>query len=406
MPISTKGRGRDHRPLRVVIAGGGVAALEAMLALGRSAGERLAVELIAPRRDFAYRPLAVAEPFGLATVRRFDLTELTRGAGAAHRVDALSRVDTERRLIHTRAGDEIAYDALLVACGARVREAVPGALTFWGSGDEAPFRRLLRGLETGELRTVAFSQPARAGWPLPLYELALMTAAWIARHMNGERQVILTTPETEPLELFGRRASTAVRGLLERRGIELRCGCYPADVDVDGLRLVPAGRLHADRVVALPTPEGRYLDGLPHDEHGFIPTDRFCRVAGLDDAGVYAAGDATTFPVKQGGIAAQQADVVAACIAAAAGAAVEPKPFRPILRGLLLTGSEPSYLRADISGGRGETSAAASQALWWPPGKIAGHYLAPYLASLAKADLRPPPPIDSKQLRIEVDLLR
>ena len=40
---------------------------------------------------------------------------------------------------------------------------------------------------------------------------------------------------------------------------------------------------------------------------------------GLD--GVYAAGDATWYPIKQGGLAAQQADVVATAIAAAVGRA-------------------------------------------------------------------------------------
>jgi sulfide:quinone oxidoreductase len=52
----------------------------------------------------------------------------------------------------------------------------------------------------------------------------------------------------------------------------------------------------------------------------------------------------TQFPLKQGGIATQQADVAAASIAAHAGADIEPHPFRPVLRGLLLTGMTPRYL--------------------------------------------------------------
>ena len=55
--------------------------------------------------------------------------------------------------------------------------------------------------------------------------------------------------------------------------------------------------------------------------------------------GVFAAGDATTFPIKQGGLAAQQADAVAEMVACAAGADIRPQPFRPILRGTLLTGA-------------------------------------------------------------------
>ena len=95
---------------------------------------------------------------------------------------------------------------------------------------------------------------------------------------------------------------------------------------------------------------------------------------------VYAAGDATNSPIKQGGVATQQADAAAEAIAARAGAAVDPQPFRPVLRGLLLTGSTPRYMRAEVSGGRGEDWRVSDHALWWPPSKIAGKRLAPYLA--------------------------
>ena len=156
--------------------------------------------------------------------------------------------------------------------------------------------------------------------------------------------------------------------------------------------------------MATPRLEGPRLDGIPHDDEGFIPTDSFGRVLGLEDAGVYAAGDATTFPVKQGGLAAQEADAAAEVIAAEAGARVDPAPFRPVLRGLLLTGSEPSYLRAEISGGRGETSVADPEPLWWPPGKIAGKYLAPHLASLGSLDPEPARPDGDGQLAVEVEL--
>ena len=99
---------------------------------------------------------------------------------------------------------------------------------------------------------------------------------------------------------------------------------------------------------------------------------------------VYAAGDATAFPIKQGGIAAQQAVAAAQAIAADAGADVTPEPFEPVLRGLLVTGGEERYMRSELGGGAGQTSSVTEQALWWPPGKLAAHYLTPYLARLAQ----------------------
>src|SRR5204863_9373776 len=103
-------------------------------------------------------------------------------------------------------------------------------------------------------------------------------------------------------------------------------------------------------------------------------------------------------------------DAVAEAIAARAGAPVDPAPFRPVIRGLLLTGAEPIYLRAEMradgtagvaaaSGLLQPASAGSNRPLWWPPAKVAGRYLAPYLATarpsrLAAAGLvdRPAPP--------------
>jgi sulfide:quinone oxidoreductase len=390
---------------RVLIAGGGVAGLEAMLALRKLAYDRLEVELLAPQRDFVYRPLSVAEPFGLGGARRFDLEALSRGVGAGYRADAVEGVDAGRRTIRTRGGEELAFDALLIACGARMREAIPGAITFWGTGDTGRLRTLLQELRSGIADEVVFSMPAQAGWPLPLYELALMTAAHLAGREGDDPRLTIATPEASPLELFGARASAAVRALLASRGIGLCCSCYPVEVDATGLRIVPGGHLSADRVLAIPGLEGPGLEGVPHDDDDFIPTDSFGRVEGLEEAAVFAAGDATSFPVKQGGLAAQQADAAAELIAAEAGAGIDPTPFRPVLRGMLLTGSQPSYLRAEISGGRGEDSIATPEPLWWPPGKVAGRYLAPHLASLGRLELEPPPPGGDGQLPVEVELL-
>lgn len=50
-------------PFHTVIAGGGVAGLEAALALRELAAEQVATTLLTPSRDFVYRPMTVLEPF-------------------------------------------------------------------------------------------------------------------------------------------------------------------------------------------------------------------------------------------------------------------------------------------------------------------------------------------------------
>ena len=184
------------------------------------------------------------------------------------------------------------------------------------------------------------------------------------------------TPEDRPLKLFGATASEAVAELLEMHGIALYVDTTATAVVDGSLRVLPDERIEADRVVALPRLEGPRLEGVPHDTNGFVPTDEAGRVRGLTD--VYAAGDLTSFPIKQGGIATQQADAAAESIAASAGAPIEPRPFTPVLRGLLLTGltrgicapsreafgpsSTPSR-----SGGRRRRSSGAISRRSWPP---------------------------------------
>jgi sulfide:quinone oxidoreductase len=371
-------------PLRVVIAGGGVAALEALLALRRLAEGHVSVELLSTEPQFWYRPLAVAEPFGLADLHGLDLGTVADHCGATLVLDSLASVDDDAHIATTSSGGRLEYDALLIAVGARPVAGVSGAFTFRGPADTDAFRELLSEVAAGE--RIAFTVPGSVAWPLPLYELALQTAVHARSHVAVETAIV--THEHEPLELFGPDAVAAITKLIGERGIELVTDRYPVAF-VDGqLSLAPEGHLEANRVVALPRLEGPAIDGVPTDAQGFIPTDASGYVRGLTD--VFAAGDATTFPIKQGGIATQQADAAAEEIASMGGAELEPQPFRPVLRGLILTGGAPFFARAELTGG-GSPFESGSEALWWPPGKIVGRYLAPFLAERTGTILGPPP---------------
>ena len=371
--------------LRVVIAGGGVAGLEALLALRALAGDLVDLELLAPEPKFWYRPLSVAEPFGAGRAVHFELATIADSVAAAFTLGQLASVDPALHLARTSHGGTVPYDALVIACGALPLAWLPGALTFRGPADSDAFRLLLEEAESGRVRSIAFAAPgATTGlWPLPLYELALLTSAHLDER-GADVELTLVTPEPAPLSLLGETASDAVRVLLDEHGIALYTGRYPADYDDGRLVLVPETTLTADRVVALPRLEGLQILGVPQDADGFVDTDPTGRVRGL--SGVYAAGDITQFPIKQGGIAAQQADAVAETLAVLAGADIESHPFEPVLRGLLLTGGEPRYLRRALLGGRGDTSTVGGEPLWWPPGKIAGRFLSPLLAGYDTTD--------------------
>ena len=295
-----------------------------------------------------------------------------------HRLDAIDDVDVTGHYVRTRAGALLHYEALAVAIGARRLAPPAGMLAFTGAKGRERFAELLHASETGSVRSLLFVVPAGVGWPLPLYELTLMTARRL-RAAGSAARITLATAERAPLELFGGRPSGH---LLERLG-ELGITFVP-DVHVERMlrgevRLAPSGRmLVADRVVTLPTLSGPQITGLPVDAEGFIPVDAHGAVRGAYD--VYAAGDAIAYPIKHGGLATQQADAVAEELAARVGVPLDPAPFRPVLRGMLLTGEQPQFLEAGIGTSQPEATGGRSP-LWWPPAKVAGRHVAPFLAA-------------------------
>jgi sulfide:quinone oxidoreductase len=248
-------------------------------------------------------------------------------------------------------------------------------------------------------RRIAFVVPSHITWALPIYELALMTQRRALELRLGDVGLTVVTPEQSPLAIFGPAASAAVGQLLAARGIEVQTGTWARAVEDGELILTPGDRrLEAAEVVALPETEGPAIAGLPMDEEGFIPIDEHARVEGVED--VYAAGDGTNFPIKQGGLGTQQADAAAEHIAHRLGAAIEVEPFHPVLRGKLLTGDESLHLRAEVTGGAG-TEEASLDCLWWPPHKISGRYLAPFLYH-GEVHAEPEPP--RHPLEVEVAL--
>jgi sulfide:quinone oxidoreductase len=388
--------------LHVLIAGGGVAALEATLALRKLAEDRVDIEVLAPDQEFVYRPMAVVEPFGRGEARRFPLLRLVELAGARLRTGGLARVYPDRHRATTTGGRELEWDVLLLALGARRQQGIDGGLTFRGPQDRKELTQLVDDAVAGRFRSLTFALPTLAAWPLPLYELALMTKIRLEDSGATDVQVDLVTPEGEPLAVFGREASASIKSLLETRGIGLHTNTTPVVFRDGALVVVPGRAIRTERVISLPVPEGRRIPGIPADGRGFVSTDEYGRVDGCDD--VYAAGDITTFPLKQGGIATQQADAAAESIAARAGAAIEPRPFRPVLRGLLLTGLTPRFMTAGLLDASSEVD---TEPLWWPPAKIVGHYLAPFLAEHVGLSAEPPPEaLATGSVAVDVELAR
>jgi sulfide:quinone oxidoreductase len=257
-----------------------VAALETGLALHDLASDLTDVTVIAPNSDFHYRPMTVREPFAQGPARRYSLAPIVSDAGAS----LLCAVTIDP---------------------ARMDEILHG---------------IVQDVETGYIKRLAFVAPGRMAWPLPLYELALMTAGR-AYDMNMGVAITLITPEDSPLAIFGQNVSGAVAELLGRSNVQTIHSAY-AEVHEEGEVVINPGdrRLHVDRVIALPELYGPSVRGVPLGEHGFLRVDRYGRV--------------------------------------------------------------PLYLTAKITGGHGFSSELIDTPSWSPPSKIAAKYLAPYLDAL------------------------
>jgi sulfide:quinone oxidoreductase len=366
---------------RVLICGGGIAAVEALLRLRTLTADALEITLLAPNEELRYRPLAVDEPFARRGVRRYPLRTIARRTGAEWEQDAAEWVDSDAQTVHTSGGLALPFDALLLAIGGRLVTPFEHVTIFDDAHADEAYRGLVQDVEGGYTRSVALLVPEGPAWLLPAYELALMTAERAGSMGEEGLFVSVVTPEAAPLVALGEGASAAVGELLKRERVRVYANARPAVPAAQRVVVAPGGpELEVARIVALPRIEGRPLRNVPNVEGGFVPVDDFARVPGMAEH-VFAAGDATNMPLKHGGLGAQQADVAAAGIAAMAGADVTPEPLRPVIRAVLHTGKQPLYITARIEDGRVESEVTTDRA--WPADeKVAAEELGPFLRSL------------------------
>jgi sulfide:quinone oxidoreductase len=369
---------------RLVVAGGGVAALETCLAVQALAGEAVMLTLVAPEPSFVHRPADVADPTALRRARRAPLDRFAEAVKAELHQDRLVSVDADARRLRTAAGHELAYDALLVAVGAEPQPVPPGAVAVGDRHAAVALRTVLLALRHGALASAALVEPPAPAWRLELYELALQLAVTL-REAGLAPPLTLVTCEEAPLAILGPRTAAGLRHTLTAHGIHVVESAYASAIGPDELRLAPGDRrVPAAAVLAAPRLAGPSIAGLPRDAAGFLPVDRLGRVRGVD--GVYAAGDCADFPTKHASLSAQQADAAATAIAAAAGLPVAPVPFKPVLRCML-----PSRLRwyvdAPIAGGAGDATRLSPEPLWPTATRWGARLLSPHL----EADSEPRP---------------
>lgn len=395
-------RSSPARPT-IVVAGGGPAALEALLTVR----ERLVVRdvdlcLITPNRTFAYRPLSSVAEFATHPPHEVPVADVARSCEARLIEDVVVHVDEEAGELLTHDGDLLRFDYLLLAVGAREAKPSVGWLGWPRQGDPLLLRRLADEIEAGEAREIGVVVPAHTGWPLAGIELALILG-WAARAAGSRSRVRLLVEERRPLATLGRVAEDAVEVELRRAGVEPLNGVVASETPAPGQDagldavatalgrtlaarqhqertrievVVGEERMEFDRILILPPSRGPGIGGLAADR-GYLLTDAHGQVLGSER--VWAAGNCTASPVKHSAVAVLQADAAADALAAAAGARVEPRPFQLELRGILVTGAAERWWSENMPPVEGLEP--ATHCLWWPPGGVVGGRLANYIAA-------------------------
>lgn len=366
----------------VVIVGGGVAALETALALRALAADRVHTTLVSADPELSFRPLAAFEAFGHPAPPRYDLERIAGDLGASFRVARLQAVAPQNRSVRLSTGARLEYDALVLATGARATASIPGALTFRDQRDTPALRRIMAEVEASRLSRLVFAVPSGITWTMPLYELALLAAAR-AELLGSRTEIALISPEPRPLAMFGDEASELVADTLADRGVRFIAESPPTGWSDGQLTIQGDAPIEADAVITVPQLRVNRIAGVPASWWGFVPTTVSGLVEGLDN--VYAAGDMTTYPIKQGGLATQQADHIAHTIAASFGVPVRELRSTHVLRARLLGGEQPLLLRTELDWrgrprhGTVEIGGAGAPA---DSVKIFGRYLTPYLEGL------------------------
>jgi hypothetical protein len=230
-----------------------------------------------------------------------------------------------------------------------------------------------------------------------------VAAAAAATHKT---EILLLTAEKRPLGTLGGAASDAVHEELEQAGVQLITevevhalgGHHQKGQPSSRLRLTGGQVKSVDRVLSLPVSRGPATGGVPHDSRGFIPVDGHARVKG--SRRIFAVGDATRSRLAHSSLAGLQAQAAAEAIAAEAGEELEPTPWSPVLHGILAVPPHFPDGPGSIWQHDGEP---LTDCLWWPPGHVAGRYLAPFLAA-RDPGLRPGIPWHPRGLPIAVEL--
>ncbi|MGK2947614.1 MAG: type III sulfide quinone reductase, selenoprotein subtype [Acidimicrobiales bacterium] len=298
----------------IVILGGGTGGtLTANRLRKRFKADELTITVVDQDRRHVYQPGLLFRPFGLAQgedlVRPRD-EQLRKGVRFIEQ--GIERVAVEERTVVLEGGDELPYDVLVIATGARLvpeeTEGLTGAgwmekvFTFYDLPGATGLERALRDFEGGRIVVNIIDLPIKC--PVAPLEFTFL-ADWYfhERGIRDQVQITLVTPLdaafTKP------RAASLLGGMLEEKGIELVTEFNTGEVDGEGGRLVSFDEreIPFDLAVVIPVHSGaEYVGRSPGlgDALDFVETNPHTLQSTVAPE-IFAIGDAANLPASKAG---------------------------------------------------------------------------------------------------------
>lgn len=326
---------------RVVVLGGGFAALESVFLMRMRMRDQVDLALISDSDSFVFRPNTIYIPFGADPQSLLvDLERPLRRRDVVFERGSVAEVDPDLRRVSLADGRQLLYDKLVIATGAataagEVSGLTEHAATVWTAhemlGVRERFERIRDRARAGERPRVLFLIPPNNKCAGPLYEIVMMLETWLRReHVRDNVEITWSTVEKSFIQAFGPRLHELVTDEFAERGIDGHTAEVVTQVLPGEARYADGTTRGFDDLIAFPpyVSAVRY-EALPSDERGFLITDAATRqVNGHPD--IYAPGDAGDFPVKQAFLAFLQADTVAEHIGAEVTGHAFEAPFDPV----------------------------------------------------------------------------
>jgi NADH dehydrogenase len=322
----------DHRPHRIVVAGGGAAGLELVTRLGDGPGRRgLAdVALVERSRTHLWKPLLHAVAAGSMDPSEHQLSYLAQAHWRHFRYHFGEMIGLDRgakmvRLgaTHDAEGREIAaprsipYDTLIIAVGSVTNDfGTPGAAEFAVPLETAEQAvRFHHRLVNAGLRAQAQSEPIRAGQlhvaiigagatgaelAAELHESVREMVAYGLDQVDPDRdiRIVLIEAASRILPALPERISTATLKILTKMGVEVHTNARVSAVRAEGIELASGEFIPAELAVWAAGVRGpdllARLDGLEVNRVGQLVTDATLRTTA--DPDIFAIGDCAAVP--------------------------------------------------------------------------------------------------------------